>query len=84
MKDRIKELADEAGFMSTFFSESGDDMETEIRKFAKLLIDDLTTTVSRTVMQDKYESEARDPHSLGWNECTIYLTKQLKQRYKND
>jgi hypothetical protein len=38
MNKRIRELADEAGFMDSWFSESGDDCEQELKKFAELLI----------------------------------------------
>jgi len=38
MNERIKELADEAGFMDSWFSESGDDCERELKKFAELII----------------------------------------------
>jgi hypothetical protein len=38
MNERIRELADEAGFMDSWFSESGDDCEQELKKFAELLI----------------------------------------------
>ena len=37
MNNRIKELADEAGFVE-YFSESGDDCEREIKKFAELIV----------------------------------------------
>jgi len=38
MNERIKELADEAGFMDSWFSESGDDCERELKKFAELIV----------------------------------------------
>ena len=36
--ERIRQLADEAGFMDSWFSESGDDCEQELKKFAELII----------------------------------------------
>ncbi len=38
MKKIVRELADEAGFMDSWFSESGDDCERELKKFADLII----------------------------------------------
>ena len=38
MNEKIKQLADEAGFMDSWFSESGDDCERELEKFAELII----------------------------------------------
>ena len=38
MNERIIELADEAGFMDSWFSESGDDCERELKKFAELIV----------------------------------------------
>jgi len=38
MNERIKQLADEAGFMDSWFSESGDDCERELKKFAQLIV----------------------------------------------
>jgi hypothetical protein len=37
MNERIRQLADEAGFME-WFSESGDDCERELKKFAELIV----------------------------------------------
>ena len=38
MNDLIRELADDAGFMDSWFSESGDDCERELKKFAELIV----------------------------------------------
>lgn len=38
MNQNIKHLAEQAGFMEAWFSESGDDCEREIKKFAELVI----------------------------------------------
>ena len=38
MNERIRELAEQAGFMEAWFSESGDDCEREIKKFAELIV----------------------------------------------
>ena len=38
MNERIKEFAEQAGFMDSWFSESGDDCERELKKFAELIV----------------------------------------------
>ena len=38
MNQRIQQLAEQAGFMEAWFSESGDDCEREIKKFAELIV----------------------------------------------
>ena len=38
MNEKIKELAEQAGFMDSWFSESGDDCERELKKFAELIV----------------------------------------------
>jgi hypothetical protein len=38
VNERIRELALQAGFMEAWFSESGDDCEREITKFAELIV----------------------------------------------
>jgi hypothetical protein len=38
MNNQIEQIAEEAGFIDGWFSESGDDCETKIKKFAELII----------------------------------------------
>lgn len=38
MNNQIEQIAEEAGFREAWFSESGDDCETELKKFAELII----------------------------------------------
>ena len=48
MNERIKELAEQAGFMEAWFSESGDDCEREIKKFAYFIIRECRDIVGKT------------------------------------
>jgi hypothetical protein len=48
MTDKIEELAEEAGFMDGWFSESGDDCKTEIKKFAELIIQECIKRIEGT------------------------------------
>ena len=38
MNERIRLLAEQAGFMESWYSESGDDCEQELKKFAELIV----------------------------------------------
>ena len=38
MNERIRQLAEQAGFMDSWFSESGDDCEQELKKFAESIV----------------------------------------------
>ena len=44
MTERIRQLAEQAGFME-WFSESGDDCERELKKFARLIVQECITIV---------------------------------------
>jgi len=61
----IAQLAEEAGFMQTWFSESGDNMENEIRKFAKLLIEELANRVQHAI---DITGMASDEYEYGWDD----------------
>ena len=52
MNERIKLLAEQAGFMEAWFSESGDDCEREIKKFAELVVGHAIECV-RDVLRDE-------------------------------
>ena len=41
MNNQIEQLDEEAGFMDGWFSESGDDCETEIKRFAELIVKEI-------------------------------------------
>jgi hypothetical protein len=45
MNERIKELAEQAGFMDSWFSESGDDCEKEIKKLTELIIQECSKVI---------------------------------------
>jgi hypothetical protein len=45
MNKRIKKLAEQAGFMDSWFSESGDDCERELKKFAELIVQECVNVV---------------------------------------
>jgi len=47
MNERIRQLADKAGFMDSWFSESGDDCEQELKKFAELIVRECALVVHK-------------------------------------
>lgn len=48
MNNKIEELAEEAGFLVGWFSESGDDCETELKRFAELIIQECIKRIEGT------------------------------------
>jgi hypothetical protein len=58
MNERIKELADEAGFMDSWFSESGDDCQRELKKFAELIIQECVTKMALEIMDKQWVDDA--------------------------
>jgi len=59
MNEQIKELAEQAGFMDSWFSESGDDCERELKKFAELIVRECARVAKIT------EPDAGDEYSFG-------------------
>jgi hypothetical protein len=51
MNERIKQLAEQAGFMEAWFSESGDDCEREIKKFAELIVKECLSKIENEAAQ---------------------------------
>ena len=47
MNERIQQLAEQAGFMDSWFSESGDDCEKELTKFAQLIVQECTSLITK-------------------------------------
>ena len=64
MNKRIRELAKEAGFMEAWFSESGDDCEREIKKFAELIVEECTSIAAKFSMENKRFHPDIDPANL--------------------
>ena len=62
MNERIKELAEQAGFMEAWFSESGDDCEREIKKFAELIVKECVNRVTTK--------------ANGWGDMTGFAIKE--------
>jgi hypothetical protein len=50
MNQRIKELAEQAGFMEAWFSESGDFCGHEIKKFAELILREIIEELEADVI----------------------------------
>ena len=59
MNERFEQLAEEAGFMDSWFSESGDDCERELKRFAELLVKECAK------MTDDYVAMKVDAAMLG-------------------
>ena len=57
MNQRIKELAEQAGFINSQFSESGDDCKQELNRFAKLIVQECVNQCR----QEWYDLNNADP-----------------------
>jgi hypothetical protein len=51
MNERILKLAEQAGFMDSWFSESGDDCEQELKKFAELIVQECAGRVDHILRE---------------------------------
>ena len=77
MNERIKQLAEQAGFMEAWFSESGDDCEREIKKFAELIVKECYVHCAGQLM-DKTLAEA---HGLTYNDGVMDCAIGLLQHF---
>lgn len=55
MNEKIKELAEQAGFMDSWYSESGDDCERELKNFAELIVRECGDVALRMENHPLYE-----------------------------
>lgn len=70
MNVKLAELAYQAGFMDSWFSDSGDDYEEELRKFAELIIKDCCRIVNLWTDEDVPEGEE-----------DVFQTRKIKQNF---
>jgi hypothetical protein len=59
MNERIRQLAEQAGFMDSWFSESGDDCEQELKKFAELIVKKCAYLVNHQQRTTGYTTHAK-------------------------
>lgn len=57
MNNKIEQLAKEAGFMDTWYSESGDDCETELKKFAELILKEAMRNIEEQISFSDADTE---------------------------
>jgi hypothetical protein len=86
MNERIKLLAEEAGFMDSWFSESGDDCEQELKKFAELIVREcakicIEQNVSNLDLDVIRESGKFTLQDLATKSCGENLSKQIKKHF---
>lgn len=74
MNKRIEELAEEAGFRDAWFSESGDDLENELKKFAELIIDECCDVVINSDPSEK--TVLHEPYSTIMNNIIEYFQEE--------
>jgi hypothetical protein len=82
MNERIKLLADQAGFMDSWFSESGDDCEQELKKFAELIVRECMDAVREQylpVLED--ELMMKDTHWDGYVQCGVDSYVAIREHF---
>ena len=81
MNERIKQLAEQAGFMEAWFSESGDDCEREIKKFAELIVRECAEEIKHLRM--KYDTHRDvEPEENDWYiDAFLQAEVRLKEHF---
>ena len=82
MNERIKLLAEQAGFMEAWFSESGDFCGHEIKKFAELIVQECMNQVREQylpVLED--EVMMKDTHWGGYVQCGVDSYVAIKEHF---
>jgi len=80
MNEKIKQLADEAGFMDSWFSESGDDCERELKKFAELIARDICKIVKGQKLVEPLGGY--QDWENGYNASVTHAVEQIKRQYQ--
>ena len=75
MNTKIKELAEQAGFMDAWYSESGDDCETELKKFAELLLRETTKIIDERMSIMEVDNDY-DNGVIRGMELTIHIVEK--------
>jgi hypothetical protein len=82
MNERIRQLAEQAGFMDSWFSESGDDCEQELKKFAELIVKECMDAVREQylpVLED--ELMMKDTHWDGYVQCGVDSYVAIREHF---
>ena len=79
MNERIQELAEQAGFMEAWFSESGDDCEREIKKFAELIVRECISIVDEQKECLHEEQKYWHDRDYGYEMAVNDASKGIKQ-----
>ena len=82
MNERIEELAEQAGFMDSWFSESGDDCERELKKFAELIVLECVKLYNHVdVMAPVGNSAWGEAYQEGWVEGTQRYKETIEEHF---
>ncbi len=75
MNNKIEQLAEEAGFMDAWYSESGDDCKVELEKFAELMIKETIKLIEKEISISEVDNEY-DNGIIRGLEDAIYLIER--------
>ena len=79
MNEQIKQLAEQAGFMEAWFSDSGDDCEREIKKFAELIVRECISIVDEQKECLHEEQKYWHDRDYGYEMAVNDASKGIKQ-----
>ena len=79
MNERIRELAEQAGFMEAWFSESGDDCEREIKKFAELSVKECANYINERTLD--WDAELRWIFNDGSGDMAVDVDDLLNRHF---
>ena len=79
MNERIRELAEQAGFMEAWFSESGDDCEREIKKFAELIVKECANYINERTLD--WDAELRWIFNDGSGDMAVDVDDLLNRHF---
>jgi hypothetical protein len=77
MNERIKYLAEQAGFMDSWFSESGDDCERELKKFAELIVEECIGCARGAGLRDDVALK----NGLGFNDGISEVVVNIQKHF---
>ena len=76
MNERIKELAEQAGFENGHQDRNGNSLSGELEKFAELIVRECAE-----ISEQSQWSEAKGEYYEGFNEAMIYVSNKIKEHF---
>lgn len=82
MNNKIEQLAEKAGFMDAWYSESGDNCKTELEKFAKLIIKDTVRVIEKEISLSDIDNDYSAGIIQGLEDAIYLIERHFTILYK--